>query len=105
MNLVPQQFYVEIIQSEKLNNMKNIKSLLFISCVVGLLSCNVKSYEDKVVFNTIDSVEYHGIGQDNTLQTSPYWMCHLKESGRWVRTYTESSVGDSLRMVIRKIKN
>ena len=52
--------------------LKNIKSLLFISCVVGLLSCNVKSYEDNVLKYSVDSVEYHGIGQDNTLQTTPY---------------------------------
>ena len=85
--------------------MKNIKSLLYISCVVGLLSCNVKSYEDNVLKYSVDSVDYHGIGQDNTLQTTPYWMCHLKESDRWVRVYNEVSVGDTMKVVIRRIKD
>ena len=56
---------------------KSINLLL----VLGLISsCTMKPdvLETKMKL-VVDSVEYHGIGQDNSLQTTPYWRIHLKE--------------------------
>jgi hypothetical protein len=50
----------------------------------------------------IDSVEYHGIGQDNTLQTTPYWRIHLKENDLWAKVIKPQNVGDTVEFTIRK---
>jgi hypothetical protein len=79
---------------------KNINILL----VLGLISsCNMKPdvLETKMKF-VIDSVEYHGIGQDNTLQTTPYWRVHLKEKNLWTKVITRQEVGDTVEFTIRK---
>jgi hypothetical protein len=79
---------------------KNINILL----VLGLISsCNMKPdvLETKMKF-VIDSVEYHGIGQDNTLQTTPYWRVHLKEKNLWTKVITRQKVGDTVEFTIRK---
>jgi hypothetical protein len=57
--------------------------------------------ETKMKF-VIDSVEYHGIGQDNTLQTTPYWRVHLKEKNLWTKVITRQKVGDTVEFTIRK---
>ena len=79
---------------------KNINILL----VLGLISsCNMKPdvLETKMKF-VIDSVEYHGIGQDNTLQTTPYWRVHLKEKNLWTKVITRQEVGNTVEFTIRK---
>ena len=79
---------------------KSINLLL----VLGLISsCTMKPdvLETKMKL-VVDSVEYHGIGQDNSLQTTPYWRIHLKESGMWVRTQNPTNVGDSITILLRK---
>ena len=79
---------------------KNINILL----VLGLMSsCNMKPdvLETKMKF-VLDSVEYHGIGQDNTLQTTPYWRVHLKEKNLWTKVITRQEVGDTVEFTIRK---
>jgi hypothetical protein len=79
---------------------KNINILL----VLGLISsCNMKPdvLETKMKF-VLDSVEYHGIGQDNTLQTTPYWRVHLKEKNLWTKVITRQEVGDTVEFTIRK---
>jgi hypothetical protein len=57
--------------------------------------------ETKMKF-VLDSVEYHGIGQDNTLQTTPYWRVHLKEKNLWTKIITRQEVGDTVEFTIRK---
>ena len=49
----------------------------------------------------IDSVNYHQAGKDNTLQVTPYWMCHLKGTNEWIRVTENKEVGDSLHMIIK----
>jgi hypothetical protein len=50
----------------------------------------------------VDSVEYHGIGQDHSLQTTPYWRIHLKENNLWVKVIKSQEVGDTVEFTIRK---
>ena len=79
---------------------KSIKILL----VLGLMSsCTMKPdvLETKMKC-VIDSVEYHGIGQDHTLQTTPYWRIHLKENDLWTKVITRQEVGDTVEFTIRK---
>jgi hypothetical protein len=57
--------------------------------------------ETKMKF-VLDSVEYHRIGQDNTLQTTPYWRVHLKEKNLWTKVITRQEVGDTVEFTIRK---
>ncbi len=79
---------------------KNIK-ILFGLCLLS--ACNIKPdyVETKMEF-VVDSVEYHGIGQDNSLQTTPYWKVHLKESEIWLRMSNPTQVGDSVTLLLRK---
>lgn len=83
-----------------------MKKLLFIILLLGLTSCN----NNYIITETptsyyIDSVQYHGIGHDNTLQVSPYWKLHLKEPDMWIRSNVNYSKGDSVVVNVRKIKN
>jgi len=81
-----------------------MKKSINILLVLGLISsCNMKPdvLETKMKF-VIDSVEYHGIGQDNTLQTTPYWRVHLKEKNLWTKVITRQEVGDTVEFTIRK---
>ena len=79
---------------------KSINLLL----VLGLISsCTMKPdvLETKMKL-VIDSVEYHGIGQDHSLQTTPYWRIHLKENNLWVKVIKPQEVGDTVEFTIRK---
>ena len=79
---------------------KSINLLL----VLGLISsCTMKPdvLETKMKF-VLDSVEYHGIGQDHSLQTTPYWRVHLKEKNLWTKIITRQEVGDTVEFTIRK---
>ena len=81
-----------------------MKKSINILLVLGLISsCNMKPdvLETKMKF-VLDSVEYHGIGQDNTLQTTPYWRVHLKEKNLWTKVITRQEVGDTVEFTIRK---
>ena len=81
--------------------MKKSIKILF---VIGLMSsCTMKPdvLETKMKC-VIDSVEYHGIGQDNTLQTTPYWRIHLKENDLWAKVIKPQNVGDTVEFTIRK---
>jgi hypothetical protein len=87
--------------------MKKILLIMFI--VTGLVSCNsnlnVKIIEVPTQF-TIDSVQYHGIGSDNTLQVSPYWKLHLREPDMWIRSNSNYEKGDTIVVRVRvAIKN
>ena len=84
--------------------LKVMKKSINILLVLGLISsCNMKPdvLETKMKF-VLDSVEYHGIGQDNTLQTTPYWRVHLKEKNLWTKVITRQEVGDTVEFTIRK---
>jgi hypothetical protein len=79
---------------------KSINLLL----VLGLISsCTMKPdvLETKMKL-VVDSVEYHGIGQDHSLQTTPYWRIHLKENNLWVKVIKPQEVGDTVEFTIRK---
>jgi len=51
----------------------------------------------------VDSVEYHPIGGDNTLQTTPYWRCHLKGTTINVTSYRLMSKGDSMEVIEKRL--
>jgi hypothetical protein len=79
---------------------KSINLLL----VLGLISsCTMKPdvLETKMKL-VVDSVEYHGIGQDHSLQTTPYWRIHLKENNLWTKVIKPQEVGDTVEFTIRK---
>jgi len=81
-----------------------MKKRIKILFVIGLMSsCTMKPdvLETKMKC-VIDSVEYHGIGQDNTLQTTPYWRIHLKENDLWTKVIKPQNVGDTVEFTIRK---
>jgi hypothetical protein len=87
--------------------MKKIFVILMTSVV--LFSCNndnlqvIETHELKIV----DSVEYHPIGSDNTLQTTPYWKVRLVGETVGIRSYRKYNVGDTIEVikkVIKKIK-
>jgi hypothetical protein len=80
-----------------------MKKLSCILLLTGLVSCSIKTEttETKMKFTT-DSIEYHGIGQDHSLQTTPYWRIHIKETNMWVRTQNPTNVGDSITILLRK---
>ena len=86
---------------------KTMKQLLFLLTLIGFTSCdsNVKIIEVPTQF-TIDSVQYHGIGSDNTLQVSPYWKLHLREPDMWIRSNSNYENGDTITVRVRiAIKN
>ena len=57
-------------------------------------------YDEKVIYQ-IDSVEYHSIGSDNTLQVTPYWRVRLKGTKIFITTYDNKEKGDSISMIKR----
>ena len=80
-----------------------MKYILFLLTLIGLVSCNsnVEMTEKQTPF-TIDSVEYHGVGHDNTLQVSPYYKLHLMESDAWIRSNFKYSKGDTIIVSVRR---
>ena len=81
-----------------------MKKSINILLVLGLISsCNMKPdvLETKIKL-VVDSVEYHGIGQDHSLQTTPYWRIHLKENNLWTKVIKPQEVGDTVEFTIRK---
>ena len=58
---------------------------------------------DKKVMYRIDRVEYHPIGSDNTLQTTPYWKVHVEGTDFNVTQYRNFEVGDSIELIVRRI--
>jgi len=84
--------------------MKKIFIILVTSVV--LFSCNndnlqvIETHELKIV----DSVEYHPIGFDNTLQTTPYWKVRLVGETVRVTSYRKYNVGDTIEVIKKVIK-
>lgn len=87
--------------------MKKVLTILTLSLLV--ISCNVKTtYTDTPTMFGVSSVEYHPIGGDNTLQTTPYWKLHLTNASDTITITSLRSyeVGDSTNVIIRKfLKN
>jgi hypothetical protein len=89
--------------------MNTSKKLLIIGlCLLTLGACirlfiqkSHNQFKENHKSFVIDSVDYHQPGKDNTLQVTPYWKCHLKETNVWVHVYENKEVGDSLSMIIK----
>ncbi len=76
--------------------MKYLFAILFIGLLIAVTL--VPHQEVKTVQRTctIDTVEFHPSGHDNTLQFDPYYKIHLKELNMWTRTHFQYRVGDSI---------
>ena len=85
----------------KLDNAILVPFLCLISLVVFVFSNERRQFRENCQSFTIDSVDYHQSGKDNTLQVSPYWKCHLKGTKVWVHVNENKEVGDSLSMIIK----
>jgi hypothetical protein len=84
-----------------------MKKILFIlSMSIVLFSCNNNNIKviETIEYKTVDSVEYHPIGSDNTLQTTPYWKVRLSGQSTPVRVYRKYNVGDTIQVIIKVIK-
>ena len=82
--------------------MKNI--LLILVLTTFLTSCydNYVVVEKEVTY-VVDSVDYHQIGEDNTLQTTPYWKIYLKGEKVGVTSYRKYEIGDTIKTITKKI--
>ena len=80
------------------------KNLFIFSLSFILLSCTNSTLVDTHVKKIVDSVEYHGIGQDNTLQTTPYWKLWLRNEKITIHSQRQYNVGDTIEIIERKIK-
>ena len=82
-----------------------MKHLLYILLLTGLVSCtNNVTYTNTESTKIVDSVEYHGIGQDHSLQTTPYWNVYVKDS-IWIRSTSPVKNGDTITFISRKYEN
>jgi hypothetical protein len=82
-----------------------MKNLIYILLLTGLVSCtNNVTYTNTESTKIVDSVEYHGIGQDHSLQTTPYWNVHVKDS-IWIRSTSPVKKGDRIIFIYRKYEN
>jgi hypothetical protein len=83
--------------------MKKLLTILMLSLLV--FSCTVKTnYTDTPTKFAVNEVEYHPIGGDNTLQTTPYWKLHLVNASDTITVTSLRSyeVGDSTEVIIRQ---
>ena len=79
-----------------------MKNLIYILLLTGLVSCtNNVTYTNTESTKIVDSVEYHGIGQDHSLQTTPYWNVHVNDS-IWIRSTSPVKKGDRIIFISRK---
>jgi hypothetical protein len=79
-----------------------MKQLLFLLTLIGFTSCNSKyTITETPTDCVIDSVQYHGVGSDNTLQVSPYWKLHLVEPDIWIRSNSKYKKGDTITIRVR----
>jgi hypothetical protein len=80
--------------------------LILIMCgALFFCKCYREKYAiiDKKVMYRIDNVEYHPIGSDNTLQTTPYWKVHVEGTDFNMTQYRNFEVGDSIELIERRI--
>lgn len=82
--------------------MKNI--LLIFALIIFLTSCdNNHVVVEKEVTCVVDSIDYHQIGEDNTLQTTPYWKLYLKGEEVGVTSFRRYEIGDTINIITKKI--
>ena len=82
--------------------MKNI--LLIFALIIFLTSCdNNYVIVEKEVTYVVDSTDYHQIGEDNTLQTTPYWKLYLKGEEVGVTSFRRYEIGDTINIITKKI--
>ena len=68
-----------------------------------LLGCRDRGhYTDRVVRVPVDSVEWRGVGRDNTLQVDPYWKVWIREPRMVFRSSRPLAAGDTVEVIIRK---
>lgn len=83
------------------------KTIFFLLSSILLMSCfEDKKYviTDNTIHCVIDSVSYHPMNSDNTLQVTPYWRVHLKELNTWMTSYSQLNMGDTVPVIIRQFK-
>jgi len=81
--------------------MKNI--LLILVLIIFLTSCdNNYIIVEKEVTCIVDSVDYHQIGEDNTLQTTPYWKLYFRGEKVGVTSYRRYEIGDTIKIITKK---
>lgn len=85
--------------------MKYLFAILLLGFLVAIIAVPKTEFKTTQQICTIDSVEYHPSGRDNTLQFEPYYKIHLKEINLWTRTHFHYSVGDSMVVAVKTIKN
>jgi len=79
-----------------------MKQLLFLLTLIGFTSCDSKYTITEIPRDcVIDSVQYHGVGSDHTLQVSPYWKLHLTEPDIWIRSNSKYKKGDTITIRFR----
>ena len=80
----------------------NIYSILLltiptIGMYLSMSSCTPTSSRHASRFKcVVDSVSYHGVGEDNTLQLDPYWELFNKEYNLMVKSAIKREVGDTI---------
>lgn len=85
------------------NTMKFIAIAMLVSLIAKAFfdiftGCSDDKYnvQMKMTMYEIDSVDYHYMGRDNTLQSTQYWKLRLKGTDRFIHAYRPYSVGDSI---------
>jgi len=64
--------------------------------VLTLMSCNQSVKVRKPIKCVVDSVEYHGVGQDHVMQLDPYWKLYVKEYNVVVKSRKCHNIGDTI---------
>ena len=82
--------------------MKNI--LLIFVLTMLLITCNddIKIIETEQEY-IVDSVVYHRVGEDNTLQTTPYWKLYFKGEKIGISSHIRYEIGDTIKLITKKI--
>jgi len=88
-----------------MKDMKYLFAILLIGFLVAIIVTPKLETETHQETVTIDSVEFHPTGHDNTLQFDPYWKIHLKEPRMWTRTHFKHVAGDTMVVSVKTIKN
>jgi hypothetical protein len=83
----------------------DMKNILFIFVLIIFLTSCDNNYiiVEKEVKCIVDSVDYHQIGEDNTLQTTPYWKLYFRGEKIGVTSYRRYKIGDTIKIITKKI--
>lgn len=76
--------------------------IITLSILIYSKSSKITIIERKVKYR-IDSVKYHPIGSDNTLQVTPYWKIYIKEIDLSVTQYKKFNPGDTIELIEKRI--